>query len=329
MPDCLVDDGEEERVLARLDLLQPGLEGGAALGPCLEQPAEAAVASSAVGGLEQPVAMGGGRERLQPDIAPVEHLALGARARRPVLQVFAHEDSNPFDFAPGRSQKRADRFSTRWVGKMLQTVAAFDRLGEENAFAVLARATALAAAGQGHHQPRHRPARLQDAGPHRRGRDQGAARRPPRLHAGDRAAGDTRGGRAPHADDDRRRGVARERDDPAGRQADHVCGDRHVRRAGRRDHVSGPRLPDLPLDDRVHGRGAGADPGPRGERLCLLGRGDAGADHAEDEADHPELPGQPDRRRDAQGRDRQAGEGAGEAPRRRDPVGRDLRRHDL
>jgi len=31
---------------------------------------------------------------------------------------------------------------------MLQTVAAFDRLGEENAFAVLARATALAGQGR-------------------------------------------------------------------------------------------------------------------------------------------------------------------------------------
>ena len=31
---------------------------------------------------------------------------------------------------------------------MLQTIAAFDRIGEENAFAVLARATALAAAGK-------------------------------------------------------------------------------------------------------------------------------------------------------------------------------------
>ncbi|MGO4838756.1 aminotransferase class I/II-fold pyridoxal phosphate-dependent enzyme, partial [Rhizobiaceae sp. 2RAB30] len=31
---------------------------------------------------------------------------------------------------------------------MLQTIAAFDRLGEENAFAVLARATALAAEGK-------------------------------------------------------------------------------------------------------------------------------------------------------------------------------------
>jgi len=31
---------------------------------------------------------------------------------------------------------------------MLKTIAAFDRMGEENAFAVLARATALAAQGR-------------------------------------------------------------------------------------------------------------------------------------------------------------------------------------
>ena len=44
--------------------------------------------------------------------------------------------------------------------------------------------------------------------------------------------------------------------------------------------------------------GAGAD--PRGERLCLLGRGDAEADHAEDAAADPQLAGQPDRRRHAE-----------------------------
>ena len=212
---------------------------------------------------------------------------------------------------------------------MLHTIAAFDRLGEENAFAVLARATALAAARQGHHQSRHRPARLQDAGAYRRGGDQGAARRPSRLHAGDRPAGDARGGGAPHADDDRRRGLAGKRDDPARRQADHVCGDHHVRRAGRRDPLSRSGLPDLPLDDRVHRRDAGPGADPRGERLCLLGRGDAGADHAEDPAADPQLAGQPDRRRHAARRDREAGEGAGSASRRRHPVRRDLRRHDL
>jgi aspartate/methionine/tyrosine aminotransferase len=35
-----------------------------------------------------------------------------------------------------------------WTNRMIQTVPAFDRLGEENAFAVLARATALAHAGK-------------------------------------------------------------------------------------------------------------------------------------------------------------------------------------
>ena len=41
-----------------------------------------------------------------------------------------------------------------------------------------------------------------------------------------------------------------------------------------------PGLPDLPLDDRVHRRHAGAGADPRGERLRLLGRRDPGADHA-------------------------------------------------
>ena len=45
----------------------------------------------------------------------------------------------------------------------------------------------------------------------------------------------------------------------------------------------------------------GADPDPRGERLRLLGRGDAGADHAADAADDRQLARQPDRRRHAEG----------------------------
>ena len=52
---------------------------------------------------------------------------------------------------------------------MLHTIAGFDRIGEENAFAVLARATELAGARQGHHQSRHRPARFPHPRPHRRG----------------------------------------------------------------------------------------------------------------------------------------------------------------
>ena len=127
----------------------------------------------------------------------------------------------------------------------------------------------------------------------------------------------------------KRRGLARRGDDPAGRQADHVHVDPDVRRARRRHPLSRSRLSDLPLDDRVHRRAAGAGADPRGERLRLLGRGDAEADHAADAAAHRQLAGQSDRRRDAEERDRQAGRRPGEVSRRRDHVGRDLRPHGL
>ena len=72
-----------------------------------------------------------------------------------------------------------------------------------------------------------------------------------------------------------------------------------------------PGLSDLPLDDRIHRRDADPGADPRGERLCLLGRRDAGADHAAHPAADPQLAGQSDRRRHAARRDREAGEGAG------------------
>ncbi len=56
--------------------------------------------------------------------------------------------------------------------------------------------------------------------------------------------------------DDRRRGLARPGADRAGRQGDDVRRHPDVRRAGRRHPLSGPRLSDLPLDDRVHRRAA-------------------------------------------------------------------------
>ena len=58
---------------------------------------------------------------------------------------------------------------------MLKTIAAFDRIGEENAFAVLARANALVGAGPRHHQSWHRPAGFPHARFHRRGGGEGAA----------------------------------------------------------------------------------------------------------------------------------------------------------
>ena len=70
-------------------------------------------------------------------------------------------------------------------------------------------------------------------------------------------------------------------------------------------------------------------PDPRGERLRVLGRGNAGADHRRDAADHHQLARQPDRRRHAEGRGRQIRRRPGEVAERRDHVGRDLRSADL
>src|ERR1044072_8013855 len=81
---------------------------------------------------------------------------------------------------------------------MLKTVANFDRIGEENAFAVLARAQALAAPGRGIlklavGQPGLKPTAESARAP-RRGRRQGDPRRPPRLYGGERHRAAARGG---------------------------------------------------------------------------------------------------------------------------------------
>ena len=126
--------------------------------------------------------------------------------------------------------------------------------------------------GTRHHQSRHRPAGLPHAGPYRRGRDQGAPRRPARLYAGDRHQAPTRGGRRRHPPAPQRRGFARPGDHRAGRQDHHVRGDPDVRRARRRHPLPRPRVSDLPLDDRIHRRAADADPDPREERFRVFGR---------------------------------------------------------
>ena len=190
---------------------------------------------------------------------------------------------------------------------MLKTIAAFDRIGEENAFAVLARATELASQGRdiinlGIGQPDFRtPEHIVEAGI-KALRD---------GHHGYTPATGIKPLREAVAADLHKRfavdGVARRGDDPAGRQADHVHVDPDVRRARRGDPLSRPRLSHLSLDDRIHRRDAGAGADPRGERLRVLGRGDAEADHAAHAASHPQLARQPDRRRHAEGRGRQAG----------------------
>ena len=76
----LVDDGEEQRVLAGLDPVQPGLEGGAAFRRKVGQPAEALAGVGNARRLVEAVAMPLGAERLQPDIAAFQRLARRAAA---------------------------------------------------------------------------------------------------------------------------------------------------------------------------------------------------------------------------------------------------------
>ena len=182
---------------------------------------------------------------------------------------------------------------------MLHTIAAFDRIGEENAFAVLARATALAAQGKdiinlGIGQPDfRRPTHIVEA----------AIKALRDGHHGYTPANGllatARGGGAPHADHHRRRGLARDVMIMPGGKPTMFAAILMFGEPGAEILYPDPGLPDLSLDDRVHR--CGPDPGadPRGERLRLLRRGDAVADHAEDAAPHPQLAGQPDRRRHA------------------------------
>ena len=137
---------------------------------------------------------------------------------------------------------------------MLKTIAAFDRIGEENAFAVLARANALAAQGRdiinlGIGQPDFRtPEHIVEA----------AIKALRDGHHGYTPANGIPPLREAVAADLHKRFKVEvspdESDDHAGRQAHHVHVDPDVRRAGRRNPLSGSRLSDLPLDDRIHRR---------------------------------------------------------------------------
>jgi len=99
----------------------------------------------------------------------------------------------------------------------MQTVSSFDRIGDENAFAVLSRASELAAMGRdvinlGIGQPDFPT--------------------PPNIvEAAVKALRDGHHGYTPD-----------------------------VRRARGRDYVSGSRVPDLPIDDRIYRRNTSANP---------------------------------------------------------------------
>ncbi len=184
-----------------------------------------------------------------------------------------------------------------WGKRHAEARADLERLGTETAFEVLARADALQRQGKsiinlGIGQPDFKtPAHIVEAaikalrdGHHGYTPAQGI------LPLREAVAADLE---APP----RRRRASRHHRHLAGRQADHVLLDPDVRPARRRDHVSGPRLPDLSLDDRVHRRQAGADRAERGQPVQLHRRPGAVADHAQDQPDHPQQPGQSLRRR--------------------------------
>ncbi len=180
----------------------------------------------------------------------------------------------------------------------MQTIAAFDRIGEENAFAVLARATALAAQGRdiinlGIGQPDFR---TPEQSSRRRSRRCATA-----ITATRRRTACCRCARRwpPICTTASRSGVARRSDDHARRQADHVHVDPDVRRARRRNPLSRSRLSDLSLDDRVHRRAARCRC-RSARRTALPSRPRRRwPDHAADAAADPQLAGQPDRRRHA------------------------------
>ncbi len=199
---------------------------------------------------------------------------------------------------------------------MLELAAGMARLGTETAFEVLARAAELQAGGRdiinlGIGQPDFRtPDHIVEA----------AVKALRDGHHGYTPAQgivpSARGGGGGPAREARRRGQPGQHRHHAGRQADHVLRHPDVRPAGRRDHVSGPRLSDLSIDDRVHRRDPRPDRAARGERLRLLGGRGAGRHNRADAADHRQLARQPDRRRDAARRGRAAGRRAWRITRR-------------
>ena len=144
------------------------------------------------------------------------------------------------------------------------------------------------------HQPRHRPARLPDAAAHRRGRDQGAARRPARLHAGPRHPAAARGGRGGHGAPPRRRGRAPTTSSscPAARSP---CSWRSLMFGEPGAEIMYPD-PGFPIyrslieytgADRCRSRCT------RRTSFAFSAERGARADHAAHEADHPQQPGQP------------------------------------
>jgi hypothetical protein len=174
---------------------------------------------------------------------------------------------------------------------MLRTIAAFDRIGEENAFAVLARATQLAAQGGdiiilGIGQPDFRTPDFI-------------------VEAAVKALRDGHHGYTPSV------GILPLREA--------VATDLHKRfnvdvapdsvmifPGGKPTMFMSIMMFGEPGDDRVHRRAARTGADPRRKQFRFLGGGNAQPDHAADAAPDSQLARQPDRRRDAESRSRQA-----------------------
>ena len=180
-----------------------------------------------------------------------------------------------------------------------------------------------------HHQPRHRPARLQDPSPHRRGGGQGPSRRPPRLHPRPRDPRPSRGGRGGYRGPPRGGGGPGADCGRAGRQGHDVLRDPHVRGARRGNHVPQPRLSHLRVGHRVQRRESGPDPALREPGLLLRRRRGARQHHSRDPPHHPQHARQPDRRGGPEERDRQARGGPRGASPGRGAERRDLLPHHL
>ena len=193
---------------------------------------------------------------------------------------------------------------------------AFERIGEENAFAVLARAPNCSARGA--------TSSISASASRTSRRRRISSRRPSRLCATASMAIPTRLASRRCARRWRRTcTTARGRVSPArvmivpgGKVTMFIAivmfGEKGV------DIVSPePGLSDLSLDDRVHRRAPNPDPDAGGERLRLLGRGDAGADDAEDPPLILNSPANPTGGVTPKRRDRQARRRARDATRTR------------
>ena len=211
---------------------------------------------------------------------------------------------------------------------MLKTIAAFDRIGEENAFAVLARATELAAKGRdiinlGIGQPDFRTPEFIVEAAVKALRDG--------HHGYTPAVGILPLREAVAADLHKRFKVSVSPGEvmimPGGKPTMFMS----ILMFGEPGADILYPDPGFPIyRSTIEYTGARPIPVPiREEQFRVLGRGDAQADHAADAAAHRQFTRQPDWRRHAQGGGRQAHRRPGKISRRGGDVGRDLRPHGL